>query len=122
MSHVLVVMRGIESRVGGVDSWRWVDMNSLEVLKLVVIWVAPILHPRIWFGWLSPRVPLKFLERKNVCWLLYKRSRISWPWNMLWCVSVVAVDVDVVRCFETLLVLKLWRALAGIIARIGTGF
>lgn len=50
MSYVLVVMRRIDSRVGGVDSWRWMNMNSLELLKLVVIWVAPVLHPRIWFG------------------------------------------------------------------------
>jgi hypothetical protein len=111
MSYVLAVMRGIESRVGGVDSWRWMNMNSLVLLKLMVIWVTPVLHPRIWFGQLlSPWVPLEFLSRKNVCWLLYKRSWNSWPLKMLWCVSVLGdvVVVVVAASFETYLVLQLW--------------
>lgn len=29
MSDVLALMRGVEGRVGGVDSWRWMNMNSL---------------------------------------------------------------------------------------------
>ena len=95
----------------------------------MVIWVAPVLHPRIWLSWLSPWVPLEFLVRKNVCWLIYKRSWNSLSLDVLLCVSVVGVDVVVVVVvvvvvagFERNFVLQLRRALSGIVARVGSGF
>jgi len=66
--------------------------------------------------------------RKNVCWLIYKRSWNSLSLDVLLCVSVVGVDVVVVVVvvvvagFERNFVLQLRRALSGIVARVGSGF
>ena len=71
---------------------------------------------------------MEFLVRKNVCWLIYKRSWNSLSLDVLLCVSVVGVDVVVVVVvvvvagFERNFVLQLRRALSGIVARVGSGF
>jgi len=108
VSNELLVVRGVEGRVVGINSRSRMN-NSMKLLVLMVIWMAPVLHllhPRIWFGYWSPWVPLEFLGRKNVC-RLNKRGWISWPLDFL---------CGVGASLETFLIL-LWRSLTGTIAR-----
>jgi len=52
VSYELLVVMGVEGRELGINSLSRMN-NSMKLLVLVVIWMAPVLHllhPRIWFG------------------------------------------------------------------------